>query len=124
MFQFDANKVAACRVTCGARLGLAEWVLGDDVEALASGHPKQRALVVLDLAVGHLAAGRIEAAFALASRALDTGLQYRSAEHAPASRQPVQTTELQLPWMTSTRTLSNRTASPCGIRTRRHHGID
>jgi hypothetical protein len=35
-------------------------------------------LVVLDLAAGHLSAGRIEAAFALASRAVDTGLQYRS----------------------------------------------
>ncbi|MER6087714.1 helix-turn-helix domain-containing protein [Streptomyces bluensis] len=86
VFQFDANKVAACRVTCGARLGLAEWVLGDDIEALASGHPKQRALVVLDLAAGHLAAGRIEAAFALASRALDTGLQYRSGRIVERSR--------------------------------------
>ncbi|WST78118.1 helix-turn-helix transcriptional regulator [Streptomyces sp. NBC_01136] len=86
VFPFDANKVAACRVTCGARLGIAAWVLGDDVEALASGHAKQRALTVLDLAAGHLAAGRIEAAFALASRALDTGLQYRSGRIVERSR--------------------------------------
>ncbi|WP_244942890.1 hypothetical protein [Streptomyces inhibens] len=78
MFTFDPGKVAACRVTCGARLGLPEWVLSDDVDALATGHAKQRALLVLDIAAGHLAGGRIEAAFALASRALDTGLQYRS----------------------------------------------
>jgi hypothetical protein len=78
VFQFDSVKVAACRVTCGAKLGLADWALTDDTEALATGHSKQRALVVLDLAAGHLAAGRIEAAFALASRAVDTGLQYRS----------------------------------------------
>lgn len=38
----------------------------------------QRALTVLDLAAGHLAAGRVEAAFALAGRALETGLKYRS----------------------------------------------
>ncbi|MGP8301620.1 hypothetical protein ACTPOK_27605 [Streptomyces inhibens] len=78
VFTFDPGKVAACRVTCGARLGLPEWVLSDDVDALATGHAKQRALLVLDIAAGHLAGGRIEAAFALASRALDTGLQYRS----------------------------------------------
>ncbi|MGP4001674.1 hypothetical protein [Streptomyces sp. 8N706] len=78
VFPFDSVKVAACRVTCGAKLGLVEWVLTDDSEALGTGHPKQRALVMLDLAAGHLAAGRIEASFALASRAVDTGLQYRS----------------------------------------------
>ncbi|WP_381568853.1 hypothetical protein [Streptomyces eurythermus] len=78
MFSFTPDKVAACRVTCGARLGLPEWVLAQDVEALATGHAKQRALLVLDIAAGHLAGGRVEAAFALASRALEAGLQYRS----------------------------------------------
>ncbi|MFG3133640.1 helix-turn-helix domain-containing protein [Streptomyces tendae] len=78
VFSFTPDKVAACRITCGARLGLPEWVLAEDVEALTTGHAKQRALLVLDIAAGHLAGGRVEAAFALASRALDTGLQYRS----------------------------------------------
>ncbi|GGU76892.1 hypothetical protein GCM10010211_48470 [Streptomyces albospinus] len=78
VFTFNVEKVAACRVTCGARLGLPAWVLAEDVTALATGHAKQRALLVLDIAAGHLAAGRVEAAFALAGRALDTGLQYRS----------------------------------------------
>ncbi|MER5227695.1 DNA-binding protein [Streptomyces flaveus] len=78
VFSFTPDKVAACRVTCGARLGVPEWVLDEDVEALTTGHAKQRALLVLDIAAGHLAGGRIEAAFALASHALDTGLQYRS----------------------------------------------
>ncbi|MFH9735872.1 helix-turn-helix domain-containing protein [Streptomyces sp. NPDC017260] len=78
VFSFTPDKVAACRVTCGARLGLPEWVLAEDVEALTTGHAKQRALLVLDIAAGHLAGGRVEAAFALASRALDVGLQYRS----------------------------------------------
>ncbi len=78
VFTFNENKVAAARVTCGARLGLPGWVLDADTAALATGHAKQRALLVLDIAAGHLAAGKVEAAFALASRALETGLQYRS----------------------------------------------
>jgi hypothetical protein len=53
-------------------------VLNGDTAALTSSHPKQRALLILDIAAGHVAAGRIEAAFSLASRALDTGLLYRS----------------------------------------------
>jgi hypothetical protein len=78
VFTFNEGKVAAARVTCWARLGLPGWVLDADTEALATGHAKQRALLVLDIAAGHLAAGRVEAAFALATRALETGLQYRS----------------------------------------------
>lgn len=78
MFSLTETKVAATRVACGARLGLADWVLSEDTEALATGHEKQRALLVLDITSGHLASGRVEAAFALASRALNTGLKYRS----------------------------------------------
>ena len=77
MFTFDESKVAACRVTCGAWLGLAAWVLTADTDALATGHANQRALLVLDIAAGHLAAGRLDAAFALAARAVDTGISYR-----------------------------------------------
>ncbi|MEU3956025.1 helix-turn-helix transcriptional regulator [Streptomyces achromogenes] len=94
VFSFTPDKVAACRVTCGARLGLPEWVLAQDVEALATGHAKQRALLVLDIAAGHLAGGRVEAAFALASRALEAGLQYRSGrivERARALRRSLTT---------------------------------
>ncbi|MFE0463118.1 DNA-binding protein [Kitasatospora sp. NPDC058965] len=78
VFAFDESKVAACRMACGARLGLSEWVVAADVAALATGHAKQRALLVLDIATGHLAAGSVEAAFALAAQAVDTGLTYRS----------------------------------------------
>ncbi|MEU5143691.1 helix-turn-helix domain-containing protein [Streptomyces sp. NPDC021139] len=95
VFSFTPDKVAACRVTCGARLQLPEWVLDEDVEALTTGHAKQRALLVLDIAAGHLAGGRIDAAFALAFRALDTGLQYRSGrivERARALRRSLTTT--------------------------------
>jgi hypothetical protein len=94
VFAFDESKVAAYRVTCGARLGRAEWVTTADASALATGHAKQRALVALDIAAGHLSVGRVEAAFALASRAMDTGLQYRSGrivERARALRRSLAT---------------------------------
>ncbi|OXY94394.1 hypothetical protein BEK98_20435 [Streptomyces diastatochromogenes] len=87
VFTFSPEKVAAARVTCGARLGLADWVLSEDVEALVTGHAKQRALLALDIAAGHLAAGRVEAAFALAGRALDAGLQYRSGRIVERARE-------------------------------------
>ncbi|MFB6552168.1 helix-turn-helix domain-containing protein [Streptomyces sp. NPDC056405] len=86
VFTFGPEKVTACRVSCGARLGLADWVLSGDVEALAAGHAKQRALLVLDIAAGHLAGGRVESAFALARRALDTGLTYKSGRIAERAR--------------------------------------
>ncbi|MFE3073493.1 helix-turn-helix domain-containing protein [Streptomyces sp. NPDC059247] len=97
VFAFDESKVAAARVTCGARLSLSGWALGMDVEALATGHAKQRSLVVLDIAAGHLAAGRVEAAFSLATRALETGLQYgsgRIVERARAIRRSYGTTSV------------------------------
>ncbi|WP_079177115.1 helix-turn-helix domain-containing protein [Streptomyces sp. MUSC 14] len=87
VFTFTEAKVSAARVACGARLGLPDWVLSEDTEALTTGHAKQRALIVLDIAAGHLAGGRVEAAFAHASRALDTGLKYRSGRIVERARQ-------------------------------------
>lgn len=81
VFTFDSSKVAATRLACGSRLGLPQWVFGAQDEAgpvLASGHGKQRAVYVLDMAMAHLAAGRIDGAFALATQALETGVRYRS----------------------------------------------
>ncbi|NEC90936.1 helix-turn-helix transcriptional regulator [Streptomyces sp. SID12501] len=95
VFSFTDPKVSATRVACGARLGLADWVLSEDTGALATGHEKQRALLVLDIASGHLAGGRVDAAFALASRALETGLKYRSGrivERARTVRRTLTTT--------------------------------
>ncbi|WP_247698440.1 hypothetical protein [Streptomyces sp. RK75] len=81
MFSFSAAKVAAARITCGARLGLAGWVFGAQDEAApvwSSGHDKARALHVLDIASAHLAAGRPDAAFMLGAQAVETGVRYRS----------------------------------------------
>ncbi|MEV8016720.1 DNA-binding protein [Streptomyces sp. NPDC086554] len=81
VFAFDMRKVAAARVTCGARLARPRWVLtslDDATAALSSGHEKQRALLGLDVASGHMASGRLDTAFALAACSLDVGLRLRS----------------------------------------------
>ncbi|MFE0135701.1 multiprotein-bridging factor 1 family protein [Streptomyces sp. NPDC059037] len=81
VFAFDLRKVAAARVTCGARLARPRWVLtslDDATAALSSNHEKQRALLGLDVASGHMASGHLDTAFALAARSLDVGLRLRS----------------------------------------------
>ncbi|OPF75622.1 hypothetical protein VT50_0224650 [Streptomyces antioxidans] len=80
VFTFTHTKVAATRLTCGARLGLPGWVTAsqDAAAALTSSHEKQRALLMLDLAAVRLATGRLDGAFALAGRALEVGARYRS----------------------------------------------
>lgn len=81
VFAFDLRKVAAARVTSGARLARPRWVLtslDDATAALSSSHEKQRALLGLDVASGHMASGHLDTAFALAARSLDVGLRLRS----------------------------------------------
>jgi hypothetical protein len=81
VFTFNEAKIAACRLTCGAQLGLSTWVFGSYDEAAAAmstAHAKQRALLQLDTATGHQAAGRLEAGYALATQAVEAGLRYRS----------------------------------------------
>ncbi|MGH3323528.1 MAG: helix-turn-helix domain-containing protein [Streptomyces sp.] len=100
VFTFNNSKVAACRLACGARLRIPQWVFGaqdDAAPVLASGHDKQHALYVLDVASAHLAAGRLDGAFALATRTLETGVRYRSGrivERARALRRSYATTSL------------------------------
>ncbi|WP_326604239.1 helix-turn-helix domain-containing protein [Streptomyces sp. NBC_01800] len=80
VFSFDERKVASCRVVCGARLGRSQWGLSSQeiATALSSGHEKQRALLTLDVATGHLSTGRVDSAFALATRAVQDGVRLRS----------------------------------------------
>ncbi|WP_461008943.1 helix-turn-helix domain-containing protein [Streptomyces capparidis] len=81
VFSFTHAKVAASRVSCGARLGLPRWVFDAQDGAgsvMAAGHEKQRALLLLDLAFAHLTAGRLDGAFTLGTQALETGLRFRS----------------------------------------------
>ncbi|MFG2226944.1 helix-turn-helix domain-containing protein [Streptomyces sp. NPDC048644] len=81
VFSFTEAKVAATRVSCGALLGLPRWISGaqdSSAAVMASGHDKQRALLMLDVASGHMVSGRLDGAFTLAARALEVGLRYQS----------------------------------------------
>ncbi len=81
VFSFTEAKVAATRVSCGARLGLPRWIASEQdstTAVMTSGHDKQRALLQLDMASGYLAAGRLDGAFTVAARALEVGLRYKS----------------------------------------------
>jgi hypothetical protein len=81
VFTFDERKVVACRLACGARLNRPDWIFGGGDEATlvaSAAHEKQRALLQLDLAFGHLASGRLEIGYLLATRAVESGLRYKS----------------------------------------------
>ncbi|MFR9727412.1 helix-turn-helix domain-containing protein [Streptomyces sp. MS19] len=89
VFPFNQGKVAAARLSCGARLMRPDWVQAGYEAAgpvLDTGHEKQRAQLHIDLAFGHLAAGRLDVAFALATRALEVGLRYRSGRTVERAR--------------------------------------
>ncbi|MFD8592480.1 helix-turn-helix domain-containing protein [Streptomyces sp. NPDC059637] len=89
IFAFDERKTTACRITCTAHLGqplhtrLSE---SDIATALSSSHDKQRALLTLDVALGHLATKEIDAAFTLGIRALETGIRLRSGKITERAR--------------------------------------
>lgn len=81
IFAFDERKIAACRVTCAARLASTQRIRlseGDITVALSNGNDKQRALLTIDVATSHLRSGDAETAFTLASRALGEGIRLRS----------------------------------------------
>ncbi|MYS87598.1 hypothetical protein GTZ85_47180 [Streptomyces sp. SID5474] len=81
VFAFDEAKVAAARIACGVHLGRPDWVfdaLRAAEPAIRSGHAKQRALLMLDIADAHLESGHVDTAFACADQAVETGIEYRS----------------------------------------------
>jgi Predicted transcriptional regulators len=89
IFAFDERKLAACSLTCTAKLGqpLSTRLSEQDVAtALSSAHDKQRALLSLDVATGYLATKDLEKAFALASRALAEGIRLHSGKIAERAR--------------------------------------
>ncbi len=88
IFSFDGRKIAACRVTCGARLGDSRLHLSehDITTALNSAHDKQRALLHLDVATRDLQAGDAHSAFHIATRALAEGIRLRSGKIVDKAR--------------------------------------
>ena len=89
IFAFDERKIAACRITCTARLGRPLHTRIGEQEissALSNSHDKQRALLTLDLATGYLATKEIDTAFTLAQRALREGMRLRSGKITERAR--------------------------------------
>ncbi|MFE7395207.1 helix-turn-helix domain-containing protein [Streptomyces sp. NPDC057557] len=89
IFAFDERKIAACRVTCAARLASTQPIRVSEKDiavALRSGNDKQRALLTIDAATSHLRSGDAEAAFTLASRALGEGIRLRSGKIVEKAR--------------------------------------
>ncbi|MFJ7423460.1 helix-turn-helix domain-containing protein [Streptomyces uncialis] len=82
IFTFDDRKISACRLACAARLpGNPRLRVTDHdlTTAVTGGHDKQRALITLNAATTHLTRNPdLEAAFALATRALHAGLRLAS----------------------------------------------
>lgn len=90
IFTFDDRKISACRLACAARLPDSHRVRVSDHDittAVTGGHDKQRALNTLNSATTHLTRDRDpEAAFALATRALHTGIRLASGRIADQAR--------------------------------------
>ncbi|WP_227025208.1 helix-turn-helix domain-containing protein [Streptomyces tsukubensis] len=89
IFRFDGQKIAAARVTCAARLSTTRRVRvseSDIATALNSAHDKQRALLHIDVASGHLGAGDVDSAFHIAAHALSEGVRLRSGKIVDRAR--------------------------------------
>lgn len=81
VFSFTPAKVARARIVCGVHLGRSDWVF-DSVSAagpmMHNGHAKQGALLMLEVADAHVSAGQVDAAFMLATQAVELGIELRS----------------------------------------------
>lgn len=95
VFPFGHSKIASYRLTCAARLREPRAALRAATDAaphLQTGHVRQRALLILDLAEAHAHQGGIEQAVALACDALDLAASTgsgRVAQHARRLRRTV-----------------------------------
>ncbi len=73
VFPFDMRKVASHRLTCAVRLRRPDIAheAAEDLAMVATGHRKQGALVLLDLASAHVQAREVEEALRVAAVAVD-----------------------------------------------------
>ncbi|MBV9161421.1 MAG: hypothetical protein JO281_07710 [Pseudonocardiales bacterium] len=80
VFPFDAGKIASHRLTCAVRLRRPDiaYAAVDDLSLVASGHRKQRALVLLDLASAHLQTQEVDEALRVATAAVDLAAHTQS----------------------------------------------
>ena len=88
VFSFDHAKVAGFRITCATwmRRPAEVFAAAETVGATTARHPRQQALLMLDLAEAHLVAGDPDAAFAIASGALGIAAPFSSGRVADRAR--------------------------------------
>ncbi len=99
VFPFDAQKIANHRLTCAVRLRRPDvaYVAVDDLSLVASGHRKQRALVLLDLASVHVQTQEVGEALRVATAAVDLAAQTQSERVLSRARQFRRTVPAQAP---------------------------
>lgn len=73
VFPFDARKIASHRLTCAVRLRRPDlaYEAVEDLAMVATGHCKQGALTLLDLASAHVDAQEVDEALRVAAAAVD-----------------------------------------------------
>lgn len=77
VFPFDTHKIAHHRLACAVRLRRPDiaYAAVDDLSLVASGHRKQSALVLLDLAFMHVQTQEVDEALRVATAAVDLAAQ-------------------------------------------------
>lgn len=88
VFVFDHAKVAGFRISCATRLRRpGDAFAATETAALsAASHPRQQALLMLDLAEAHLVAGQPDVAFAIGAGALEVAAPFASGRVADRAR--------------------------------------
>lgn len=99
VFPFDARKIAHHRLTCAVRLHRPDvaYAAMDDLTLVASGHRKQGALVLLDLASAHVQTQEVDQALQVATAAVDLAAQTQSERVLSRARQFRRTVPAQAP---------------------------
>lgn len=88
VFALDHAKVAGFRITCATRLRRPTdaFAAVETAGLVATSHPRQQALLMLDLAESHLIAGQPDVAFAVGSDALGVAAPFASGRVADRAR--------------------------------------
>lgn len=89
VFHFDTRKIATHRLTCAVRLHRPDiaYVAVEQLSLIASGHRKQGALTLLDLATAYLQSHEVEEGLKTATAAVDLAVATRSERVLGRARQ-------------------------------------
>lgn len=99
VFPFDTRKIASHRLTCAVRLRRPDvaYAAVGDLSLVASGHRKQGALVLLDLATAHVWTQELDEALRVATAAVDLAARTPSERVVSQARQFRRTVPGQAP---------------------------